>query len=62
MAPMRGYAAPNNQQIPPADNNDPRLREFLSGNPSEDSNLDPFSALLKAGEIVNRNSRNQPPP
>lgn len=62
MAPMRGYAAPNTKQIPPAENNDPRLREFMSNSSPEDNNLDPVSALLKAGEIVNRTSRNQPPP
>lgn len=62
MAPMRGYTAPNKQQIPPADNNDPRLREYMSTTSPEDQNLDPVSALLKAGEIVNRTSRNRPPP
>jgi hypothetical protein len=49
MAPMRGYTAtvPHNG----VDNNDPRVREFGS---SEDNILDPVSALLRAGEIVNR--------
>jgi hypothetical protein len=62
MAPMRGYTTPNTQQIPPTDNNDPRLREYMSTTSPEDQNLDPVSALLKAGEIVNRTSRNRPSP
>lgn len=62
MAPMRGYTTPNTQQILPADNNDPRLREYMSTSSAEDNNLDPVSALLKAGEIVDRSSRNRPPP
>ena len=60
MAPMRGYTPSNTQQITPAENNDPRLREYMSASSPEDNNLDPFSALLKAGEIVDR--RNRPPP
>jgi hypothetical protein len=47
---MRGYAAPNTQQTPPTDSNDSRLREFISASSPEDNNLDPVSALLKAGE------------
>lgn len=67
MAPIRGYnTAP--QSIVGVDRPDPRVREYALQNPTEDNNnLDPVSALLKAGEIVNRNSRAQtqtqkPPP
>jgi len=59
MAPMRGHisttAAATSQH--PVDTNDDRLRDFGS---YEDNNLDPVSALLRAGEIVNRNSRGRP--
>lgn len=54
MAPMRGHPSTNS---PHGDNNDPRIQQFGS---AEDNNLDPVSALLRAGEIVNRNSRGQP--
>jgi hypothetical protein len=57
MAPMRGYTTMSLQESGPADNNDPRIREF--GSP-EDNNLDPVSALLRAGEIVNQKSRGPP--
>ncbi|PSS27836.1 hypothetical protein M430DRAFT_131761 [Amorphotheca resinae ATCC 22711] len=57
MPPMRGYPNMNLQESGPADNNDPRIREF--GSP-EDNNLDPVSALLRAGEIVNQKSRGPP--
>jgi hypothetical protein len=54
MAPMRGHPSASS---PHGDNNDPRIQQFGS---AEDNNLDPVSALLRAGEIVNRNSRGQP--
>lgn len=47
---MRGYTATSNQGTL---DGDARYREFGS---AEDNNLDPVSALLRAGEIVNRNS------
>jgi hypothetical protein len=56
MAPMRGYTATTSQQHPMG-GHDERLRDF--GTP-EDQILDPVSALLRAGEIVNRNSQNRP--
>jgi hypothetical protein len=55
MAPLRGYPA----TAQPSSQIDNRHREFISSNPADD-NLDPVSALLKAGEIVNRNSRGHP--
>jgi hypothetical protein len=57
--PLRGYPANTSQQAAQNGHNDTRIREFMSSNPSDD-NLDPVSALLRAGEIVNRNSRERP--
>lgn len=54
MPPMRGYGSSQIGQGDP----DPRYRDLISSNSSEE-NLDPVSALLRAGEIVNRNSRNR---
>ena len=59
MGPIRGYTATTAQQMTPHEA-DPRIRDFGSSNSSDDNNLDPVSALLKAGEIVNRNSRGRP--
>lgn len=56
MAPMRGYVTTASQV---ADGHDARMRDFLSASSAEDSNLDPVSALLRAGEIVNRTSRDR---
>lgn len=56
MAPMRGYNATNSKQHP-IESHDERLRDFEA---LEDQILDPVSALLRAGEIVNRNSSNRP--
>lgn len=39
---------------------DSRIREIMSANSTDDIVLDPVSALLRAGEIVNRNSRDRP--
>ncbi|KAH6666594.1 hypothetical protein B0J14DRAFT_490606 [Halenospora varia] len=62
MAPFRGLPPPtqgpiNGDRRGP----DPRTRDYTAHIISGDNNaaLDPFSALLKAGEIVDRNSRNQ---
>ncbi|KAL3423849.1 HMG box protein [Phlyctema vagabunda] len=46
MAPMRGQMTAI-----------PRQRPLMSGSPRDEGDLDPVSALLKAGEIVDRNSR-----
>lgn len=55
----RGYSAqaPHNpgSSEPPTSN----TREVGYQEPIDDTNLDPVSALLRAGEIVSRNSRNQ---
>ncbi|KAF4634165.1 hypothetical protein G7Y89_g3945 [Cudoniella acicularis] len=56
MAPFRGLSATSSQ---PSTNGDLRARDYSTQGSSDDNNLDPVSALLKAGEIVNRNSRNQ---
>lgn len=54
MAPMRGYGPGPQQHNGQVDPSDHRLRDLMNSN---DENLDPVSALLRAGEIVNRNSR-----
>jgi hypothetical protein len=59
---MRGYTAAKPQQLPPVDGNDSRLRDLLFATSPDDNNLDPINALLKAGEIVDRSSRNRLPP
>lgn len=48
--PIRGYP----QQGNPNNQPDPRLQGY--SNSTEDNNLDPVSALLRAGEIVDRNN------
>jgi len=58
MAPMRGFTATSPQNIGHAERPDTGARDFGTQNSLDDNNLDPVSALLKAGEIVNRNSRN----
>ncbi|TVY39082.1 hypothetical protein LSUB1_G004098 [Lachnellula subtilissima] len=57
MAPMRGFTATSPQNIGHAERPDTNTRDFISQSTNDDNNLDPVSALLKAGEIVNRNSR-----
>ncbi|TVY30441.1 High mobility group protein 20A [Lachnellula hyalina] len=59
MAPMRGFTATSPQNIGHAERPDTNSRDFISQSTNDDNNLDPVSALLKAGEIVNRNSRYQ---
>jgi len=53
IAPLRGYGSSQ-----PGQNNQPdrRYQEYLS-NSVDDNNLDPVSALLRAGEIVDRGER-----
>jgi hypothetical protein len=55
MAPMRGYKSTGSQQQQTFGNDrqDDRFRDF--GSP-DDTILDPVSALLRAGEIVDRDS------
>jgi len=59
MPPMRGYTAIASHRNYQDDHNDFRTRDIVSMN-SADDNLDPVSALIRAGEIVNRNSRGLP--
>ncbi|TVY47275.1 High mobility group protein [Lachnellula occidentalis] len=59
MAPMRGFTATSPQNIGHAERPDTNTRDFGPQGTIDDNNLDPVSALLKAGEIVNRNSRYQ---
>ncbi|RDL36622.1 uncharacterized protein BP5553_05974 [Venustampulla echinocandica] len=54
MAPFRGYNAQISPMAIAADKSDLRAQNSV-----DDMNLDPVSALLRAGEIVNRNSRSQ---
>lgn len=51
--PLRGYGSSQ----PPGQHNQPdrRYQEYLSNSP-DDNNLDPVSALLRAGEIVENRS------
>jgi hypothetical protein len=49
--PNRGYGAPKAPQLPPVEKNDSRVHEYKSATSQDNNNnLDPFSALLKAGE------------
>lgn len=59
MAPLRSYTATAPQQLPHDDRADARHRELMSSSSGDDSILDPVSALLRAGEIVNQNSRDR---
>ncbi|KIN04068.1 hypothetical protein OIDMADRAFT_143526 [Oidiodendron maius Zn] len=59
MPPLREHHLnTSSPQSSPGDKNDPRAKKFGS---AEDSSLDPVSALLRAGEIVDLNSRGPPP-
>jgi hypothetical protein len=58
--PIRGYSTGTSQLVTLA-SHDARVRDLMSTSLTEDHNLDPVSALLKAGEIVNRNSQSRPP-
>jgi hypothetical protein len=57
MAPLRSYTSTAPQQIAHDEQSEARHRELMSSSSGDDNILDPVSALLKAGEIVNRNSR-----
>lgn len=60
MPPLRGYTATAPQHVGHDDQSDSRSRDLLTTNSIDDNNLDPVSALLRAGEIVNQNSRGRP--
>jgi len=62
MAPLRSYTATAPQQIAHDDQSEARHRDLMSSISGDDNILDPVSALLRAGEIVNRNSRGRPGP
>ena len=61
--PQHSSAVPPPQQAV-LDPRDCRMRDYMSATSPEDADLDPVSALIKAGEIVNRssNSRRHRPP
>jgi hypothetical protein len=59
MAPLRGYTVTAPQQLPHDDQSDARHVNLMSSGSADDNILDPVSALLRAGEIVNRNSRDR---
>jgi hypothetical protein len=56
IAPLRGYNHTALQCSCPVDH---RKRNYTPYNLADD-NLDPVSALLKAGEIINRHSKGRP--
>jgi hypothetical protein len=56
MAPMRGY---KDGAIHPITSEHHGMREQMSVNSSEDRNLAGINTLLRAGEIINRKSRNE---
>jgi len=60
MAPLRSYTATAPQQIARDEHAESRHRDLMSSSSGDDNILDPVSALLRAGEIVNRNSRGRP--
>jgi len=57
MPPIRGYGPIPSHHTPSNEHPDFRNREYMSSNSQDDTILDPVSALLRAGEIVNQNSR-----
>jgi len=59
MAPLRGYTATAPQQVAHDAQSDARHRELMSSSCGDDNILDPVSALIRAGEIVNQNSRDR---
>jgi hypothetical protein len=59
MAPLRSYSATAPQHVPHDAQSDARHRELMSSSCGDDNILDPVSALLRAGEIVNQNSRDR---
>lgn len=58
MAPLRSYTAAAPQQVPHDEHSNSRHRDLMSTS-CGDEILDPVSALLRAGEIVNQNSRDR---
>lgn len=59
MAPLRSYSATAPQNVPHDAQSDARHRDLMSSSCADDNILDPVSALLRAGEIVNQNSRDR---
>ncbi|KAH6700627.1 hypothetical protein BKA61DRAFT_681735 [Leptodontidium sp. MPI-SDFR-AT-0119] len=55
--PIRGYLRAAPQKAAQGDPTDCRTQEFVFSRSADGHDLDPVSALLKAGEIINRNSR-----
>ncbi|TAQ84846.1 hypothetical protein B7494_g6832 [Chlorociboria aeruginascens] len=62
IAPIRGYAAPSQQYTISPDSQDSRLRDYPPTSYAADAHLDPVSALLKAGDYLDRGGRGPPPP
>ncbi|TVY78194.1 High mobility group protein 20A [Lachnellula suecica] len=62
MAPMRGFTATAPQKLGQGERQALSTYDLASRSAVDDNDLDPVSALLKAGEIVSRNSRNQQGP
>jgi len=56
---IRDYVGAAPQQVTQADLPDCRTQEFAFLRSADDHDLDPVSALLKAGEIIERNSRHR---
>ena len=58
MPPIRGYNSIASHSAPLHDHSEYRSRDYMpSTSAGDDTILDPVSALLRAGEIVNQNSR-----
>ncbi|KAG4415001.1 hypothetical protein IFR04_011875 [Cadophora malorum] len=57
MPPIRGYGPIPSHHPPSNEHPEFRNREYMNSTPQDDTILDPVSALLRAGEIVNQNSR-----
>merc|ERR1712225_209195 len=57
MHPIRGYGPIPSHHPPSNEHPEFRNREYMNSTPQDDTILDPVSALLRAGEIVNQNSR-----
>ncbi|KAL2065020.1 hypothetical protein VTL71DRAFT_4160 [Oculimacula yallundae] len=55
--PIRGYGPNSSHHAILNDQPNYRNREYMSSNSSDETILDPVSALIRAGEIVNQNSR-----
>ncbi|KAG4414938.1 hypothetical protein IFR04_011915 [Cadophora malorum] len=57
--PIRDYVGAASQQAAQGGLSDCRTQEFVFLRSADDHDLDPVSALLKAGEIIERNSRHR---